>query len=230
MIPPEKTALIVGASGLVGSFCLRLLLQHERYTKVIAIGRKPLPMQHPRLRQLVVDFDNLDIYKHSLIADDIYCTLGTTIKQAGSRENFYRVDYTYVVQLAHITAANKANQFLVVSALGASAQSRVFYSRVKGQMEAAIKELSFPGIHIFQPSLLLGPRPQKRRGETIAAVLMRNLSFLLVGPLQKYQAVAAEDVAKAMLFSAMQESTGLMVHNSVQIKSEAALLPSRIKN
>jgi len=225
MVPSEKTALIVGASGLVGSFCLRLLLQSNRYEKVIAVGRKPLPMQHPRLRQLVVDFDILDTYKHSLIADDIYCALGTTIKEAGSKENFYKVDFTYVVQLAQITAANKANQFLVVSALGASAQSSVFYSRVKGQMEAAVKSMTFPGIHIFQPSLLLGPRQEKRLGESAASVVMQKMSFLLVGPLGKYKAVEAADVAKAMLYAALQDDTGIKIHSSEKIKQEAALLP-----
>jgi uncharacterized protein YbjT (DUF2867 family) len=219
----ERTALIVGASGLVGSFCLRLLLSSEKYTKVIAIVRKPLPMQHPRLRQLTIDFDNLEIYKHSLIADDVYCTLGTTIKQAGSKENFYKVDYSYVVQLAQITAANGAAQFLVVSSLGANAQSPVFYSKVKGQMEEAVKKLPFGAVHIFQPSLLLGPRQEKRLGESVASVFMEKMGFLMVGPLRKYKAVEAADVAKAMVFAANQNAKGIIIHDSENIKTEAAL-------
>lgn len=225
MTLPQKTALIVGASGLVGSFCLRLLLQSDRYEKVIAVGRKALPMQHPKLRQLVIDFDKLDIYKHSLIADDIYCTLGTTIKQAGSQEKFYQVDYTYVVKLATITAANFASQFLVVSALGANANSSFFYNRVKGQMENAVKPLPFLGVHIFQPSLLLGPRKEKRTGEKIGAILMKGLGFLLAGPLKKYKAISAEAVAKAMLYAALQDGAGIKIHGSETIRQEAALLP-----
>lgn len=224
MLPSDKTALIIGASGLAGSFCLRLLLQSNRYEKVIAVNRKALPMQHPRLRQLIIDFDQLPTYKHSLIADDIYVTLGTTIKQAGSNENFYKVDFTYVVQLAQITAANGAAQFLVVSALGANAQSPVFYSKVKGQMEEAVKQLPFRSIHIFQPSLLLGLREEKRLGETVAAVVLNKLDFLMVGPLRKYKAVEAADVAKAMVYAARQESAGLTLHPSGKIKQEAALL------
>ncbi|KAA5548392.1 oxidoreductase [Adhaeribacter rhizoryzae] len=224
MTLPQKTALIAGASGLVGSYCLRLLLQSNRYDKVIAIGRKALPMQHPKLRQLIIDFNKLDTYKHSLIADDIYCCLGTTIKEAGSKENFYQVDHTYVVNFAAITSANFASQFLVVSSLGANANSPIFYSRVKGQMENTVQPMPFLGVHIFQPSLLLGPRQQKRFGENIGAVLMKTVGFLLVGPLKKYKAIAAEDVAKAMLYAATQDGAGIKMHDTETIRKEASLL------
>lgn len=224
MTLPQKTALIAGASGLVGSYCLRLLLQSDRYDKVIAIGRKALHMQHPKLRQLLIDFDKLETYKHSLIADDIYCCLGTTIKEAGSKENFYKVDYTYVVNLAAITSANFASQFLVVSSLGANANSPIFYSRVKGQMENTVKPMPFLGVHVFQPSLLLGPRQKKRFGENVGAVLMKIFGFMLVGSLKKYKAIAAEDVAKAMLYAATQDGAGIKIHDSETIRKEATLL------
>lgn len=221
---PKKTALIAGASGLVGSFCLRLLLQSDRYFKVIAIGRTALPMQHPKLEQVLVDFDNLEAHKYSLIADDIFCCLGTTIKKAGSKDNFYKVDYTYVVKLAAVTAKSFASQFLVVSALGAKAGSAIFYSRVKGQMENAIKPMPFLAVLIFQPSLLLGPRPEKRMGEKIAGLAMRVLNFAFVGPLRKYRPVTAEEVAQAMLYVAMQDGAGVRTHDTEKIKQEAKLL------
>lgn len=224
MSQAQKTALIAGASGLVGSYCLRLLLQSERYGKVIAIGRRALPMQHPKLQQLMVDFDRLDNYRHSLIADDIYCCLGTTIKQAGSREKFNLVDFTYVKKLAAITSANFASQFLVVSSLGANPSSPIFYSRVKGQMEEAIKPMSFLAVHIFQPSLLLGARPGKRFGEQMAQVVMPRLSFLLQGPFKKYRPVQAEMVARAMLHAAMQDGAGVCIHTSDKIEKEAQQL------
>lgn len=222
--PAQKTALIAGASGLVGSHCLRLLLQSPRYGKVIALVRSPLPMQHPRLQQLVVDLNRLDNHRQSLIADDIYCCLGTTIKQAGSKENFYQVDFTYVTKLAAITSANFASQFLVISSLGAKASSPVFYSRVKGQMEEAVKPMAFLAVHIFQPSLLLGQRPHKRLGEEIAQALMPRLNFLLVGALKKYRPVQALDVARAMLFAAMQDGAGVCFHPSDKIVREARQL------
>lgn len=221
-----KTALIAGASGLVGSYCLQLLLQSERYAKVIAIGRRPLPRQHPKLEQLTVDFDRLDNYRHSLIADDIYCCLGTTIRQAGSKEKFSLVDLTYVKQLAAITSANFASQFLVVSSLGADPASPIFYSRVKGQMEKAVKPMPFLAVHIFQPSLLLGERPQKRFGEQLAQAVMPRLNFLLQGPLKKYRPVRAEMVAAAMLQAARQDGAGVCIHTSDKIEKEAEQLIS----
>lgn len=224
MTVPQKTALLAGASGLVGSYCLRLLLQSNRYDKVIVISRKALPVQHPKLRQLVVDFDKLDTYKHSLIADDIYCTLGTTIKKAGSKENFYKVDYTYVVNLAAITSANFASQFLVVSAVGANANASIFYSRVKGQMENTVKPMPFLGVHIFQPSLLLGPRQEMRFGEQVGSVLNKVFGGLLVGSLKKYKAISAEEVAQAMLNAAMQDGAGIKIHDTETIRQEAGEL------
>ncbi len=221
---PKKTALIAGASGLVGSFCLRLLLQSDRYFKVISIGRTALPMQHPKLEQVLVDFDNLAAHKYSLIADDIFCCLGTTIKKAGSKDNFFKVDYSYVVNLATLTAKSFASQFLVVSALGASAGSPIFYSRVKGQMENAIKPMPFLAVLIFQPSLLLGPRQEKRLGEKIAGFAMRALNFAFIGPLRKYRPVTAEEVAQAMLYVAMQDGAGVRLHDTEKIKQEAKLL------
>jgi len=217
----QKVALIAGASGLVGSYCLQFLLQSEQYNKVIALVRHNLPVQHPKLEQLVVDFDQLNQYKSQLKADDVYCCLGTTIKQAGSNENFFKVDYAYVYQLAALTSANAASQFLLVSAMGADANSVIFYSKVKGQIENAVKTLTFRAIHIFQPSLLLGNRTEKRTGESMAQALMPKFSFLLVGGLRKYRPVAAADVAKAMVLTAQQNITGLHYYPSDKIIKEA---------
>jgi uncharacterized protein YbjT (DUF2867 family) len=225
MTSPQKTALLVGASGLVGSFCLDILLQAHQYSKVISVGRKVLPVQHAKLQQLVIDFDQFAHHKQSLTADDIYCCLGTTIKKAGSRDNFYKVDFTYVTQLATMTSANYASQFLVVSSLGANADSTIFYSRVKGQMENAVKPLPFLAVHIFQPSLLLGPRQEKRMGEQVASVLMDAFKFAMIGPLQKYKPTAAEDVAKAMVYTALHEAPGVKTHDPLLIKEQADLLP-----
>lgn len=213
-----KVALIAGASGLVGGHCLQLLLQSPRYHKVISVGRKTLPIQHPKLQQLEVNFDNLEKHRHSLVADDVYCCLGSTIKKAGSKENFYKVDYTYVVKLAKLTASHFATQFLVVSALGADAQSRIFYNRVKGEMETTVKSLPFTAVHIFQPSLLLGDRQEARLGEKIAAKAMTWFGFLMQGPLKPYRAIQAKTVAKAMLEAAKQDGGGVKIHSSEEMQ------------
>ncbi|RPD47032.1 NAD-dependent epimerase/dehydratase family protein [Hymenobacter sediminis] len=218
----QKTALIAGASGLVGSQLLPLLLASERYNRVIAVGRRPLPIVHPKLEQRVVDFDQLEKHRLQLIADDVYCCLGTTMRQAGSREAFYRVDYLYVVALAALTAANFAAQLLVVSAMGADAKSRIYYNRVKGEMEEAVRQTPFRAIHFFRPALLLGPRPEKRTVEQLSAVVFRVLRPLLMGPLRNYRAIEAATVARAMLRAAQNADSGTQVHLSGAIAREGA--------
>jgi len=214
---PKKTALLAGATGLVGSQLLPLLLASDRYAKVITVGRRPLPQVHPKLEQRVIDLDQLEEARLSLIADDVYCCLGTTMKQAGSKEAFYKVDYLYVVKLAAITAANFAAQLLIVSAMGADAESRFYYNRVKGEMEEAVRQTPFRAIHLFRPSLLLGERAAKRTGEQIGAVLMKLLQPIMLGPLRKYRAVSALAVARAMLHAAEEEGGGVRVHLSDEI-------------
>ncbi|WP_242927818.1 oxidoreductase [Pontibacter vulgaris] len=213
-----RNALIAGASGLVGGHCLQLLLNSERYSQVISIGRRDLPVIHPKLDQRVIDFDNMERYATELAADDVYCCLGTTIKKAGSKDAFYKVDHTYVTKLAEITLQKQASQFLVVSAMGADAGSMIFYNQVKGKMEEHVMELGFETVHIFRPSLLLGEREEHRAGEEFAAKIMKPLQGLMVGPLRKYKPVQAETVAKAMLYAASLNQTGNHIHPSDEIQ------------
>ncbi|WP_033317022.1 oxidoreductase [Pontibacter roseus] len=213
-----RTALIAGASGLVGSHLLRILLQSNRYSQVISIGRRELPIIHPKLDQQVVDFDDLKKYKAELVADDVFCCLGTTIKKAGSKEAFHKVDYTYVTKLAEVTLEKKATQFLVITAMGADAGSMIFYNKVKGEVERDVQQLGFPAVHIFRPSLLLGNREEHRAGEEFGAKIMRPLSGLMLGPLRKYRPIQAETVAKAMLQAASKDQVGVHIYPSDQIE------------
>ncbi len=215
----QKTALLAGATGLIGSQLLPLLLNSERYTKVIVVGRKAVPTIHPKLVQVVTELDKLDEVRLQLIADDVYCCLGTTMAQAGSKEAFYQVDFLYVVRLAALAAGNFAAQLMVVSSMGADAGSSVYYSRVKGEMEAAVRQAPFRAIHIFRPSLLLGERAHPRLGERLGAAALTLLRPLLRGPLLKYRPVAGAAVAAAMLHAAEADSTGVQVHEA------AGLLP-----
>ena len=193
-----STALIAGASGLVGGFLLRQLLDTPGYDRVVAPGRRPLDLTHPKLVQVTVDFASLDKVAADLRCDDAFCCLGTTIRQAGSRENFRAVDHAAVLALAWAVRRNGARRFFVVSALGASAQSRVFYNRVKGEMEEALEVLDFKTLAVFRPSLLLGPRANPRLGERLGAAVMWLAEPLLLGRLRKYRAIEAEVVARAM--------------------------------
>ncbi|RIJ43012.1 oxidoreductase [Pontibacter oryzae] len=212
-----RTALIAGASGLVGGHLLKLLLNSDRYSQVISVGRHEVPLIHPKLDQQVVDFDHLRNYAKDLAADDVFCCLGTTIKKAGSKEKFYKVDHTYVVQLAEVTAQRGASQFLVISAMGADASSMFFYNKVKGQMERDVQKQPFNAVHIFRPSLLLGEREEQRTGEELASKIMQPLSKLMLGPLAKYKPIEAETVALSMLHTAQQEKAGTHIYPSDQI-------------
>jgi uncharacterized protein YbjT (DUF2867 family) len=212
-----KTALLAGATGLIGSQLLALLLASERYTNVIVVGRRALPLQHSKLRQVVTELDRLDSVRQQLAADDVYCCLGTTMAQAGSKEAFFKVDFQYVVTLAALTAGHGAAQFLVVSSMGADASSRFYYNQVKGEMEAAVQQAPFRAVHIFRPSLLLGERANPRLGERLGAVLLRGLRPVLRGPLRPYRAVAGRAVARAMLRAAEENGGGVKVHDSEEI-------------
>ena len=213
-----KTALLAGATGLIGSQLLPLLLASDRYAKVIVVGRRAVPTIHPKLVQVITELDQLEAVRLKLIADDVYCCLGTTMAQAGSKEAFYKVDFLYVVQLAALAASNFAAQLLVVSSMGADAESRIYYSRVKGEMEAAVRQTPFRAIHIFRPSLLLGERAAPRLGERLGALGLRGLRPLLRGPLLKYRPVSGAAVAAAMLRAAEDDGGGVRVHESAELQ------------
>jgi uncharacterized protein YbjT (DUF2867 family) len=209
--------LLLGATGLVGGHCLDLLLDDPAYSKVLTIGRRLVAHEHQKLEQHVVDFEKLQDYASVIRAVDVFCCLGTTIKKAGSKENFRRVDFTYQLDTARLAAQNGAEQLLLVSALGADARSSIFYNRVKGELEEAVSKLAFNGVNIFRPSLLLGERAEFRLGERVAELPMRYVSFLMVGPLAKYRPVHARDVAAAMIRIAKEHPRGVNLFESDSI-------------
>ncbi len=193
------TALIAGASGLVGSGLLQLLLDAPEYEQVISVGRRRLEVDHPKLVQVVADFAALERLAEPLRGDDAFCCLGTTRKKAGSREAFRAVDHGAVLAYAWAAKRGGARRFFTVSSLGANAGSRVFYNRVKGETEDALRVLGFATLGIFRPSLLLGPRTEYRFGERLGAVFAALLDPLLFGRWRKYRAIRTVVVARAML-------------------------------
>lgn len=211
-----KTALVAGATGLIGGQLLELLLADRYYDKVIAISRKPLELESSRLQNSVIDFAQLESAATDLKADDVYCCLGTTIKQAGSQNAFRKVDYEYPAQLARITKQNGARQYLLVSALGADPSSGIFYNRVKGETEVAIHEVGFESVHIMRPSLLMGPRKEHRSGEEAAKVFYKYLGFLIPA---KYKGIESIKVARAMIALAKQNKAGYFIHESLTLQA-----------
>lgn len=210
----NKKAVIVGATGLVGSHCLDYLLAHKAYGEVLSLGRKKLDIKNEKLRQEVIDFDKIEKYASLIKGNDLYICLGTTMGKAGSKEAFRKVDYDYIVNVAKAGSENKMNQLLLVSSVGAEKESLFFYNQVKGETEEAIRKLDFWSIHIFQPSILLGERPESRAGESIAKIIGKGLDKVLGGLLSKYRPVEAETVAKAMVAVAQNLKEGIHVYPS----------------
>jgi len=207
-----RNAMIAGASGLVGSFCLQRLLRESRYDNIHSLVRRPSGLAHARLVEHVVDFDSLENEPTLPAVDDVYCCLGTTIAKAGSREAFEKVDHDYVLSLGRITRLTGAQRFLLVSALGADPVSGVFYNRVKGSTEVDIQQLDFPALHILRPSLLTGPRKDFRMGERLAIPVTALLRPLMRGSLARYRAVHADHVAACMIEAAFDDMEGVEIH------------------
>ncbi len=214
----KRNALIAGASGLVGSSLLTHLLADDQYEKIVTITRKLIDTMHPKLIQQPLDFDFIESLKLDIQVDDVFCALGTTIKTAGSQDAFYKVDFTYVVNLAKWCASNGVQRLLIVSAMGANSKSGIFYNRVKGEMETAVGQLNILQTGIFRPSLLMGVRKEKRGGEKIAQAVMGTLGFLFAGPLLKYKGIHADVVAKAMIKSAKKELKGFAIFESGEMQ------------
>lgn len=210
-----KTALIAGATGLIGKQLLQLLLEDSFYGKVKAITRKPLTVQHLKLENIVLDFDKLSEHRTSLKADDVFCCLGTTIKIAKTKDAFRKVDYEYPLELARVTKNEGASQYLLVSALGANKNSGMFYNKVKGEVEEAIGHVSFRSLHIFRPSLLLGDRTEQRAGEGAATVFFKFFGFLIPS---KYKSIDSGKVARAMLILAKENDPGFYFHESMELQ------------
>lgn len=218
----SSTALLAGATGLVGTELLDILLASPRHTKVVAVTRRYLDLTHDKLENHVVDFDHLETTLRAGVkeADEAYCALGTTIRKAGSKKAFRQVDFDYEVAFAQAALNAGVTRFALVSAVGADPESSVFYSRVKGETEEAIRALGFPSCHVFRPGILLGKRDETRPAEQLAAGLTPLLNLGLQGSLRKYRGIAARDVAKAMVSALATDGPG-RIHTYDDIKAAA---------
>lgn len=193
-------AVIAGSTGMVGSILLDKLLNDDAITEVISVSRKSVHIENKKLQEiLVTDLSELHSHQTELKGDVYFCCLGTTIKDAGSRENFKKVDYEGVIEFAKIAKMNNAQAFVVISAYGASAKSFFFYSRVKSETEAALKQLGLTRLVIFKPSLLIGNRKSFRLGEKISVTIMKALAPILPKALKKRMMTYATDLAEKML-------------------------------
>ena len=209
-----RTALILGATGLVGGYLLDNILENNKYERVYIISRSDVLKKHPKLDTYILELSRMEDVREVFNVSDVFCCLGTTMKNAGSKEAFKKVDLDFPLLAAKLAAEGEAEQFLIVSAMGASSNSSFFYNRVKGEMEERVKSLPFKGVHIFRPSLLLGNRKEFRLGEKTAEMLFTRLPFLFRGSLKKYAPIKAEQVAKFMAERAIKGEKGIFTYES----------------
>jgi uncharacterized protein YbjT (DUF2867 family) len=213
---PRRSVLLCGATGLVGRECLRLLVREPTFARIVVLTRRPLGnfVAHEaggeRVEEHVVNFDRLADHAGLLRVDQVICTLGTTIKQAGSQQRFREVDFGYPYTIAQLALERGAQHYLLVTAIGADARSRIFYNRVKGELEDALCALPYPSITILRPSLLLGERQESRPGESIA----KRFGFLAP---RKYRPVSGRAVAAALLACARANAPGVRIVESREI-------------
>ena len=213
--PVVRRALVAGGTGLVGSELLRLLNQDARYSRVTSLGRR-IVEDTGKIENLVVSFDDLERYELPAV-DDAFCCLGTTRRTAGSDEAFRHVDFDYVLSYARAAKRAGAVRFLLVSSIGANAQSKLLYTRVKGEAEAGVQAIGFPMVGIVRPSFLVGRRAEKRSGEAAAIAIGRLAGPLMLGPLRRYRPIDAGVVAGALVCLATTAADGVRVLSSQDI-------------
>ena len=213
-----KTALVIGSTGLIGSHLLNILLESNKYSKVIAFTKRDLGIKNSKLVQHIIDFDQPETYSQLIVGDDFFCTIGTTIKKAGSQKEFRKVDFEYPKQFASFALQNNVTQFLIISSLGANASSSNFYLKTKGEIQEYLKATDFETVAVLQPSLLLGDRTEFRLAEKVGGFFMKVLSFVFFGNLKKYKPIEGKTVAKALFTIAQRSNVGFKIYESDTIQ------------
>ena len=199
-----KTAIVIGATGLVGSLITQKLLEDNRYDKVKIFVRRSLHLKHPKLEEHLINFDKIEIWKEYLTGDELYSALGTTIKKAGSKEAQNNIDFTYQYEVAKAASQNGVEKYLLVSSAGANYKSKNFYLRMKGKLDEKVQLLSFKQIFIFRPSILDGERIELRLAEVLG-IKIAGIVTRIIPALKKYRPIEASQVVEAMIESANQD-------------------------
>lgn len=213
-----KKAILLGASGSIGSSLLQQLLANDNYTEVLALVRKDLNVEHPKLKQLVLNFDELNKYASEITGDVVFCCLGTTKSQTPDRDQYRKIDYQYPLDVAWIAQTNGAESYHLISAIGANKNSSVFYTRTKGEVESDLKAVPFKSIHIYRPSLLDGERKNPRFIEKVSNAIMHVINPLLTGSWKKYRSIKVSAVAKAMVRQSLTAQREIFIYESDQIQ------------
>ena len=212
------TATLVGATGLIGSYLLKELLNDPYFDTIRILIRRPVDITDPKLEKKIVDFNDSDSLLVAVSNSDVlFCAIGSTMKKVkGDKEAYRKIDFDIPVKLARFCKMTDCEKFILVSSAGANSKSRNFYQRLKGETEEAVKSVGLKTVHIMRPSLLLGERKEFRLGENIGKAVMTSLSFLIP---DKYKAIQGKDVAKVMIASAKKNDEGIFVHENSEIRN-----------
>ncbi|MEO3944911.1 NAD-dependent epimerase/dehydratase family protein [Gorillibacterium sp. CAU 1737] len=219
------TAVVAGATGMMGKQLMHQLLNDPVYQNVIALVRRSTGISHPKLIERQVSFDRLEneIDAHVLKDADVYCTLGTTMQQAGSKEAFCKVDHEYPLALAKLAKQHGSASYVIVTAMWASEKSRMFYTRVKGHLERDLLALGLPRLVILRPSLLLGEREDESIGDRATNMIFRIIDPFLIGKLARMKAIPCKDVAQAMILLAHEQGEEVEILESEVISRKVKM-------
>ncbi|ADY53564.1 nucleoside-diphosphate-sugar epimerase [Pseudopedobacter saltans DSM 12145] len=217
----DSNVIVLGSNGLVGSLLLDILLKSHQYSYITVFVRKQLEIEHQKLNQIITDFKDLESLREHIHGDILFSCLGSTQKKTPNKEDYIFVDITIPSFFADMASRKGLKQIHLVSAVGASSASPLFYNKIKGQLEDFIKETEIPSINIYQPSLILGNRNEFRLGEKITSFLIKVIDPLLVGSFKKYRSTKALDIAKAMYNVSLEYKNGVYTYTSDKIKELA---------
>jgi len=213
----KKTAIILGATGLTGSLLLKDLITDDSYSEIKLFSRRATGIDSPKIKEFIGDVIQLENFRDDFTADEVYCCIGTTSAKTKDRAVYRDIDFGIPVKAARLARENKITTFLVISTMGASAQSKVFYSRTKGEMEQAVLDQKIPNTYILRPSLILGERGERRITENVGALVMKAIDPILRGKAEKYRAIEASIIAAALIeLAASDHGTQIVPSDVIQ--------------
>jgi uncharacterized protein YbjT (DUF2867 family) len=213
----KKTAIILGASGLTGNILLHKLIEDKSYDSIKLFSRSKIEGLPNKVIQFTGNLLKLEEFKADFTADEVFCCIGTTAKKTPNKKRYKQIDFGIPVTAAKLAKENKIEKFIVISAIGANKKSSVFYNKTKGEMEHAVLQQSIKNTLILRPSLIGGDRKEQRLGEKIALIFFKVMQPLLIGKLEEYKTIDAENIAKAMLYLANNKTNTKVIFTSNEI-------------